>query len=35
MKSFQERLLQEDFSRNDLSTLLLAAGEQRKQLFIP
>jgi len=33
MKSFQEILLQPDFSRDDLVTLLLAEGEERQQLF--
>ena len=33
MKTFQEIVLQDDFSRNDLATLLLAEGEQRQQLF--
>ncbi|HZL09450.1 MAG TPA: [FeFe] hydrogenase H-cluster radical SAM maturase HydE [Prolixibacteraceae bacterium] len=33
MKTFQEILLQTDFSGDDLVTLLTAEGEQRKQLF--
>ena len=33
MKTFQEILLQNDFSRDDLVTLLLAEGEERQQLF--
>lgn len=33
MKTFQEILLQTDFSRNDLVTLLLAQGDERQQLF--
>ncbi len=33
MKTFQEILLQTNFSRNDLVTLLLAEGEERQLLF--
>ncbi len=33
MKPFQEILLQPDFSRDDLVTLLLAEGTERQQLF--
>jgi biotin synthase len=33
MKTFQDILLQTDFSRDDLVALLLAEGEERQQLF--